>query len=238
MKKGKEYLSSVINESITIELSAVDLHNLNCDIEKFKKGDLVRVISIPHKLDRYFLVSKLTLSLDDPKSSKLTLGQTFSTLTQRQLDKDKEIKNTVYNINYTVNKEVKNDVESLRKEVTSINNTVVEIPTEYVKTETFNNFKTEINNKVGRVYKIKGSVASYKTLLTLENVEIGDVYNCKDTGANYVFTEEGWDKFSENYDFSIYITNTTANKTFATIENLNKLIERVDALEKNEGGTN
>ena len=34
LAKGQEYLSSVINESITIELSAVDLHYLNCDIEK------------------------------------------------------------------------------------------------------------------------------------------------------------------------------------------------------------
>lgn len=235
MKKGKEYLSSVINESITIELSAVDLHNLNCDIEKFKKGDLVRVISIPHKLDRYFLVSKLSLSLDDPKSSKLTLGQTFSTLTQRQLDKDKEIKNTVYNINYTVNKEVKN-ISDVKEEVKNINNTVIEIPTEYVKTAVFNLFKEEINKKVGRVYTIKGSVASYNVLLSL-NAEIGDVYNCKDTGANYVFTEEGWDKFSEDFDFSIYLTGDEADNKFATITNLNELIARVEKLE-NKGGTN
>lgn len=176
LKKGKQYLNSVINESITIELSAVDLHNLDCDIEKFKKGDLVRVISIPHKLDRYFLVSKLSLNLDDPKASKLTLGQTFTTLTQRQLDKDKEIKNTVYNINYTVNKEVKNDVDNLKKEVTSINNTVVEIPTEYVKTETFNDFKTDVNKKFSETLdlsayiKITDADNKYATLINLNEL--------------------------------------------------------------------
>lgn len=98
LTKGQNYLSSVINESITIELSAVDLHHLNCDIEKFKKGDLVRVISIPHRLDRYFVVSKLSISLDNPKSSVLTLGQTFSTLTKRQIEAEKQNTNNIQNV--------------------------------------------------------------------------------------------------------------------------------------------
>lgn len=222
---------------------------MDCDIEKFKKGDWVRVISIPHKLDRYFMVSKLSLNLDDPKSSKLTLGETFKTLTQKNINSNKDLKDSVYNASYMINKDVKNDVENLRNEVSNINNTVVEIPTEYVKTEVFNNFKEEINKKVGRVYKIKGSVVSYNTLLSL-NAEIGDVYNCKDTGANYVFTEEGWDKFSEDFDFSEYLTIVDAEKKFITItvleetyvknEKLQELVDRVKVLEEKinnyEGG--
>ena len=194
---------------------------------------MTRVISKPHKWDKYMLLSKLELNLDDIKSSKITLGATLKTYTEKQVEKQKKVDTITTDI-----KVINNTVESVSSELKTINTVITEIPTEYVKTETFNDFKTEINNKVGRVYRIKGSVASYNVLIKLTNVEIGDVYNCKDTGANYVFTEEGWDKFSENYDFSIYITNATANKTFATIENLNKLIERVEALEKNEGGTN
>lgn len=177
LTKGQNHLSSVINESITIDLSAVDLHNLNCDIERFKVGDWVRVISIPHKLDRHFLVSKLTLNLDNPKSSKLTLGETFNTLTQKQLDNNKELKDTVYNISYNVNKEIKKDVASLKNDVTTINTVIVEIPAEYVKTEIFNNYKTEVNQKLGRVYTVKGSVANYVALGNLQNNHIGDVYN-------------------------------------------------------------
>lgn len=154
LKKGNEYLSSVINESITIELSAVDLHNLNCDIEKFKKGDWVRVISIPHKLDRYFQVSKISLSLDDPKSSKLTLGQTFSNLTGKQVKETKILQESIV-VNGEENTKIQKEVEIVKEDVKKIENTIVEIPTEYVKTETFEEYKEEINKKLYNVYTIK-----------------------------------------------------------------------------------
>lgn len=230
LRKGKEYLSSVINTSITIELSAVDLHHLNCNIEKFKKGDLVRVISIPHKLDRYFLVSKLSLSLDDPKQSKLTLGQTFETLTQNQVDENKEIKNTVDNINLD-NTIVKKNVENLRNDVTSINNIIVDIPSTYVDTGAFNKYKEEVNKKLGRVYTVKGSVSNYVALGNLQNNQIGDVYNVLSSGANYVYTEDGWDKLSETIDLSSYLTVEEANEKYVAIVMLENFYykEHIDA---------
>lgn len=230
LRKGKEYLSSVINTSMTIELSAVDLHHLNCNIEKFKKGDLVRVISVPHKLDRYFLVSKLSLSLDDPKQSKLTLGQTFETLTQNQVDANKEIKNTVDNINLD-NTIVKKNVENLRNDVTSINNVIVDISSTYVDTGAFNKYKEEVNKKLGRVYTVKGSVSNYVALGNLQNNQIGDVYNVLSSGANYVYTEDGWDKLSETVDLSSYLTAEEADEKYADIDMFQTLVNRVNALE-------
>lgn len=218
LAKGQEYLSSVINESITIELSAVDLHYLNCDIEKFKKGDLVRVISIPHKIDKYFQVSKLSLSLSDPKSSKLTLGQTFSTLTQKSNKENKTIVNTV-NILSEETKQNKENISLAEASIQRLDNTIV-----------------EINQKFGGVYTVKGSIEDYEALMDLENMKIGDVYNLLSTGANYVYTDYGWDKLSETIDLSIYLKSSDAESTYAKITDLNDLISRVENLE-NEGGT-
>lgn len=218
LAKGQEYLSSVINESITIELSAVDLHYLNCDIEKFKKGDLVRVISIPHKIDKYFQVSKLSLSLSDPKSSKLTLGQTFSTLTQKSNKENKTIVNTV-NILSEETKQNKENISLAEASIQRLDNTIV-----------------EINQKFGGVYTVKGSIEDYDALMDLENMKIGDVYNLLSTGANYVYTDSGWDKLSETIDLSIYLKSSDAESTYAKITDLNDLISRVENLE-NGGGT-
>ena len=233
LKKGKNYLSSVVNESMTIELSATDLHNLNCDIEKFKLGDWVRVISIPHKLDRYFLVSKLSLDLSDPKSSSLVLGETFSTLTRKQLDENNSIKQSIVS-GKQVNESIRQEVSTIRQDVTNINNVIVEIPDEYVDTVTFTAFINEVNKKLGRVYTVKGSVANYATLGNLQNNEIGDVYNIIDTGANYVYTEDGWDKLSENIDLSEYMTKSDAEKDYVRLIDYEKLVERVKKIE--EGG--
>ena len=213
LSKGQEYLSSVINESITIELSAVDLHHLNCDIEKFKEGDLVRVISIPHKIDKYFQVSKLSLSLDDPKSSKLTLGQTFSTLTQKSNKENKTIENTV-NILSEETKQNKENISSAEANIQRLDNTIV-----------------EINQKFGGVYTVKGSIEDYETLMELENMKVGDVYNLLSTGANYVWTGTEWDKLSETINLSIYLKLTDAESTYAKITDLNDLIASVEISE-------
>lgn len=221
LSKGQNYLSSVINESMTIELSTVDLHHLDCDIEKFHKGDLVRVISIPHKLDRYFQVSKLSLSLDNPKESKLTLGQTFSTLTQNQLKENKAIQTTI-SVSNADNVQTKKDVEVLKKDVKRLDDTVVEIPGEYVKISAFENYKTEVNQKIATVYTVKGSVADFEALQSLQSKNIGDVYNLLSTGANYVYTEAGWDKLSETIDLSNYYTKEEIDEMINQIKGGNE----------------
>lgn len=73
LTKGKAYLDEVINKTVSIELSATDLHNLDVNIDAFRIGDYVRVISKPHGLDRYFLLSKLHLALDSVSSCTMTL---------------------------------------------------------------------------------------------------------------------------------------------------------------------
>lgn len=240
INKGRQYLNSVINERMTIELSAVDLHHLNCNIEKFKKGDWVRVVSIPHKIDKLFQVTKLSISLDNPKESQLILGQTFETLTQNQLKESKSIHELVVsakNASVAIT-QTQSQVNSLREEVSSIDDTVAEISTEYVKTTVFNAYKTEVNQKIASVYTVKGSVASYSILLSLIGCKVGDVYNVLDTGANYVYTNDGWDKLSETVDLSNYYTKNEVDTAFVGMQDFTDLVARVEALESNgnEGG--
>lgn len=63
---------------ITLEVSFLDLHIINDDIPAFDVGDQIHVISPPHDLDRYFVLSKVSLDLQNPENSKLTLGRSVS----------------------------------------------------------------------------------------------------------------------------------------------------------------
>mgnify|MGYP005796716143 CR=1 FL=1 len=101
---------------------------------------------------------------------------------------------------------VKQDVETLDEQVQEVNTVIADIPNEYVKNSIFESYKEEINQKLGSVYTVKGSVANYEALMDIENKNVGDVYNLLDTGANYVYTDSGWDKLSETIDFSNYYT--------------------------------
>lgn len=78
--KAVQKLNSLLTSSLTIELSAVDLNLINVDIEKIELGDKIRVLSKPHNLDEYFVVSKIVRDLANPKNTKITLGNTLSNL--------------------------------------------------------------------------------------------------------------------------------------------------------------
>ena len=208
LKKGNEYLETVINEKLTIELSAVDLHYLNCDITKYKKGDWVRVISIPHKLDKLFQVTKLSISLDDPKSSKLTLGQTFTTLTQNQVDNNKKVQENI-NIATTENEKVQKEVSSLKENVEKLDETIVKLPEEYVS----------LKDIKGRLL-FKGNVDTLEDLTELEGMENGDIWHITDINKDYIYLNENWVKLFNQEDYEQTIEDITTR------------------LEKLEGGEN
>lgn len=77
---------------------------------------------------------------------------------------------------------------------------------------------------IASVYKVKGSVPTVSNLPS--TARVGDVYNIIDTGANYVFTDEGWDKLSETMDLTGYIDSET----------FKELVDRVALLENERKG--
>ena len=74
------------------------------------------------------------------------------------------------------------------------------------------------------IFRVKGSVATYADLPS-SGQAIGDVYNVLDTGSNYCWTEDGWDKLSETIDLSNYYTK----------EEVDELIQEKDSLPEQAG---
>lgn len=79
LAKGKAYLSDIQFENLIIQAKAIDLGLTSSEFNKFKLLDLVRVVSAPHGLDRYFLLSKLQIHLNNPENDTITLGISEST---------------------------------------------------------------------------------------------------------------------------------------------------------------
>ncbi|MXP75162.1 hypothetical protein GN277_07125 [Lachnospiraceae bacterium WCA-9-b2] len=83
--KGQEYLAGARNLTATIELTAIDLHLVDVDIDRIRLGDMIRVVSPPHKLDKYMMVSKREYNLVNPQEDKIVLGDTIAALTEKQV---------------------------------------------------------------------------------------------------------------------------------------------------------
>ncbi len=113
--KAEEYLQTVINQNITIELKAIDLHLLDRNIESFKLGDYIRVISKPHNFDSTLLCNKQTLDLLQPANDTLTLGYTYSSFTDRM----GKISASTFNV-----MSIQSTVNSINNRVLALNSTV------------------------------------------------------------------------------------------------------------------
>ena len=113
--KAEAYLASVIQQNITIELNAIDLHLLDRSIESFNVGDYIRVISKPHNFDSTLLCNKQTIDLLKPENDTLTLGYTYSTFTETSSKVSSSVSNIV---------RIQSTVNSLSNRLTVLNSNV------------------------------------------------------------------------------------------------------------------
>ena len=73
LRKGKEALSSSVNENLSIELTALDLNLLDVDVDAVMIADLIECYSLPHNLHEVFVVKSMTVDIDNPQNTKIKL---------------------------------------------------------------------------------------------------------------------------------------------------------------------
>ena len=115
--KAEAYLANVINQNITIELNAIDLHLLDRSIESFNVCDYIHVISKPHNFDSILLCNKQSLDLLKPENDSIVLGYTYSTFTEISGKMSSAVSNIV-SIRSTVNN-ISNRLTVLNKTVSN-----------------------------------------------------------------------------------------------------------------------
>lgn len=138
-RKAENYLSNSINQNITIELTAIDLHLLDRSIESFNVGDYIRVLSLPHKFDSTLLCNKQTIDLLKPDNDTLVLGYTYSTFTE----KTNKVSSTV---SYIGN--LRSAVNSINTKITTIGKNVTE--TEQTASDALENYN-KVSQELGGV---------------------------------------------------------------------------------------
>ena len=73
LRKAKDELKNSINATLSIEMTAIDLHLLNADIDRINIGDRIRCVSIPHNLDSILIVNSIEIDIDSPENTKIKL---------------------------------------------------------------------------------------------------------------------------------------------------------------------
>lgn len=121
LTKGTELLSTSINLSVSVDLTAADLASVNSSVEAFRIGSYIRAYTQPHGINSTLLVRKLSIDLLSPKSNKMTLGLNYSTFTEQTNGAAKEYSSVVQRVD-----SVQNQVGTLQEDMQSQINSVTE----------------------------------------------------------------------------------------------------------------
>lgn len=84
LRKATAYLAQQVWQSVSLEMSAVDLAFVDADIEQIQVGDYVRCKSKPHDLNLLLLCSEKTTYLTELEKSDIVLGAGMKTITDLQ----------------------------------------------------------------------------------------------------------------------------------------------------------
>lgn len=119
LTKGEQALNEKIKLSNTIELTAIDLNHVDKDIESFHFCDYIRILSSPHNINKRYLLKKISMDLSNPQNTKITLGETFKTLTDINISNNKGNSDLIVTLN-----KINNDYISNSDVVNIINDSV------------------------------------------------------------------------------------------------------------------
>lgn len=170
--KGREYLNNAQYENLTLEVSAIDLSVIDVDISRIKLGDDIRVVSKPHGLDRFFMVSQLSIDLQKPESNTVKLGSDVKvSLTERSTQANENIKKKVNSLptqSDIIKMAIENASELIKSATTGY---VVTRPNEILIMNT-NDIQTATKvwrwNLNGLGYSSTGYNGSYGTAITMD----------------------------------------------------------------------
>lgn len=73
--KGQNWLSACLTPKITINVTAVDLADAGYEINSFREGQRIKVVSDPHELDDWFDCTKREFDLLNYANNKMSLGE-------------------------------------------------------------------------------------------------------------------------------------------------------------------
>jgi hypothetical protein len=151
MNRGRNWLSGTgARFKQTIKLSAVDLHNADANVESFQFLDKVVVSCGTLCPEDTYVLSELTIPLNNPASTGIVLGDSRPSLIGEEIRQNASVKNRIVSIesDYTTRGEIKEIVQEQMTQNTSILQSAQQIILaaleDYVRTQDFVAFQSSI----------------------------------------------------------------------------------------------
>lgn len=118
MEKGKAYLQECIALPETLDITAVDMHLVDVEIQKLRLGYWTQVQSLPHGISRRFMLSKKTIHLDNPGKDTVILGQTLPVFTASANKDQSQVSDRIDRVASNTSREINKKIENATQLIT------------------------------------------------------------------------------------------------------------------------
>lgn len=105
LARAQKDLAASKNIITSLELSAYDLSLLDKNIDSFRVGDTIRVLSTPHHVDSDFRLFEKTEDLLNPSADKITLGKEKASLTGSDAAGDRQSASALHKVEHNLRAE-------------------------------------------------------------------------------------------------------------------------------------
>lgn len=126
----------------SLELTALDLSDLDKSIDSFQEGDLVRVRSKPHGIDADFLLHERTYNFLQSEDGKVVLGQDLATLTGSDAAGDRQTLNELNRVNRQTRADYQLGIAAAVQAVETTLSSLIEQTAEAIKLEVSETYAT------------------------------------------------------------------------------------------------
>lgn len=118
LAKARAYLNESLIIGAVLELTAVDLANIDVDISRLKTGYWTRIVSKPHDIDTTYILEERTRNLQNPGKDTVSLGGTVPRLSSTTANQQAEMNAYVQQIASGTTAEIINRVNNATQLIT------------------------------------------------------------------------------------------------------------------------
>ena len=142
LAKAQQYLSTSKLMITSLELTAVDLSDLDRSIDSFRVGDSILVRSKPHGVNDVFQLNSRTYDLLNPANSTVVLGKAIATLTGADAAGDKRSASEMQRIERNVIANYTLDAAAIINEAKATLTSLIQQTSEEIRLEVSENYAT------------------------------------------------------------------------------------------------
>ena len=153
--KGLEYLhGTAVKLANTIKLSAIDLRHLGVASDSFEFLGYVPVNVYPYDIDALYLLTEISIPLDNPSELTISLGEVSRSLADRQQQQASQLMQGIEKVEQSIPQKVQTGVQNeIAETVTSLqtlieqtgNSILTQVSEIYTSTSSFEEFQSQVS---------------------------------------------------------------------------------------------